>query len=173
MGWNTVDGNIKVSATVISCMSKDSDKDDFYFNGNFSNCHETESIQCSFEKSSNNYVFAISDSIGVDNGATDGISAIREIKKYHESAKKQQFALEVITEKIYEAVQLSSNLIYSKSIIANQNSSILTGFSSVIIDNNRAVVMNLGNNGVFLYRQGEQKKFFLKMIVERMKSLKC
>jgi len=167
-----VDGNIKVSATVISCMSKDSDKDDFYFNGNFSNCHETESIQCSFEKSSNNYVFAISDSIGVDNGATDGISAIREIKKYHESAKKQQFALEVITEKIYEAVQLSSNLIYSKSIIANQNSSILTGFSSVIIDNNRAVVMNLGNNGVFLYRQGEQKEVFSKNDSRKNEKLK-
>ena len=155
-----MDGNIKLSATVISCMSKDSDKDDFYFNGNFSNCHNTESIQCSFEKSSNNYVFAISDSMGLDNGESEGISAIREIKKYHESFKKQQFSFEAITEKIFEAVQLSSNLIYSKSILTNQNSSILTGFSSLIIDNNKAVVMNLGNNGVFLYRQGEQKEVF-------------
>lgn len=155
-----MDGNIKLSATVISCMGKDSEKDDFYFNGNFSNCHNTESIQCSFEKSSNNYIFAISDSIGLENGETNGISAIKEIKKYHESAKTQQFSLESISEKIYDAVQLSSNLVYSKSIIANQNSSILTGFSSVIIDNNRASVMNLGNNGVFLYRHGEQKEVF-------------
>jgi len=160
MGWNTVDGNIKLSATVISSMGENSVKDDFYFNGNFSNCHNTESIQCSFEKYSNNYIFAISDSMGLDNGELNGISAIKEIKKYHESSKTQQFSLETITEKICEVVQLSSNLIYSKSVIANQNSSILTGFSSVIIDNNRAVVMNLGNNGVFLYRQGEQKEVF-------------
>lgn len=153
-------GNIKLSATVISCLGKDSDRDDFYFNGNFSNCHNTESIQCSFEKSLNNYVFAVSDSIGIDSGELDGISAIKEIKRYHERAKEQQFALETITERIYEAVQLSSNLIYSKSIITNQNSSTLTGFSSLIIDNNRAVVMNLGNNGVFLFRQGEQKEVF-------------
>lgn len=157
-----MDGNIKLSATVISCMGNDSYKDDFYFNGNFSNCHNTESIQCSFEKYSNNYIFAISDSIGMDSGESNGISAIREIKKYHESSKLHQFSLENITEKIYEAVQLSSNLIYSKSIIANQNSSILTGFSSVIIDNNRAVIMNLGNNGVFLYRHGENKDIFTK-----------
>jgi len=167
-----VDGNIKLSATVISCKGENSDKDDFYFNGNFSNCHNTESIQCSFEKSSNNYIFAISDSIGLDNGESNGISAIKEIKKYHESAKTQMFSLETITEKIYEAVQLSSNLIYSKSIIANQNSSILTGFSSLVIDNNRAVVMNLGNNGVFLYRQGEQKEVFAKNDSRKNQKLK-
>lgn len=167
-----MDGNIKLSATVISCMSKDSDKDDFYFNGNFSNCHNTESIQCSFEKSANNYIFAISDSIGLDNGELDSISAIKEIKKFHESTKTQQFSLETTTEKIYEAVQLSSNLIYSKSVIANQNSSILTGFSSVIIDNNRATVMNLGNNGVFLYRQGEQKEVFAKNYSRKNEKLK-
>jgi PPM family protein phosphatase len=167
-----VDGNIKLSATVISCKGENSDEDDFYFDGNFSNCHHTESIQCSFEKSSNNYIFAISDSIGLDNGESNGISAIKEIKKYHESAKTQQFSLETITEKIYEAVQLSSNLIYSKSIISNQNSSILTGFSSVIIDNNRAVVMNLGNNGVFLYRQGEQKEVFTRNDSRKNQKLK-
>ncbi len=155
-----MDGNIRLSATVISCMGNDSDKDDFYFNGNFSNCHNTQSIQCSFEKSSNNYIFAISDSMGLENGESGGISAIREIKKYHESAKNHQFVLENITERIYEAVQLSSNLIYSKSVVASQNSTILTGFSSLIVDNNRAVIMNLGNNGAFLYRQGEQKDIF-------------
>lgn len=155
-----MDGNIRLSATVISCMGNDSDKDDFYFNGNFSNCHNTQSIQCSFEKYSNNYIFAISDSMGLENGESGGISAIREIKKYHDSAKNHQFVLENITERIYEAVQLSSNLIYSKSVVASQNSTILTGFSSLIVDNNRAVIMNLGNNGAFLYRQGEQKDIF-------------
>ncbi len=155
-----MDGNIKLSATVISCMGNDSDRDDFYFNGNFSNCHNTQSIQCSFEKSSNNYIFAISDSLGLEDGDTESISAIREIKKYHESAKMHQFSLENISERIYETVQLSSNLVYSKSIIDRQNSSILTGFSSLIVDNNRAVVMNLGNNGAFLYRQGVQAEIF-------------
>ena len=167
-----MDGNIKLSATVISCVGENSDKDDFYFNGNFSNCHNTESIQCSFEKYSNNYIFAISDSIGLDNEKSNGISAIKEIKKYHESAKTQQFSLETITDKIYEAVQLSSNLIYSQSIIANQNSSILTGFSSLIIDNNRAIVMNLGNNGVFMYRQGEQKEVFARNDSRKNQKLK-
>jgi len=167
-----VDGNIKLSATVISCKGENSEEDDFYFNGNFSNCHNTESIQCSFEKYSNNYIFAISDSIGLDDGESNGISAIKEIKKYHESAKTQQFSLETITERIYDSVQLSSNLIYSKSIIANQNSSILTGFSSVIIDNNRAVVMNLGNNGAFLYRQGEQKEVFARNDSRKNQKLK-
>ncbi|MHB8063761.1 MAG: LysM peptidoglycan-binding domain-containing protein [Ruminiclostridium sp.] len=167
-----MDGNVKLSATVISCKGEKLEEDDFYFDGNFSNCHHTDSIQCSFEKSSNNYIFAISDSIGLDNGESNGISAIKEIKKYHESAKIQQFSLETITEKIYEAVQLSSNLIYSKSIISNQNSSILTGFSSVIIDNNRAVVMNLGNNGVFLYRQGEQKEVFARNDSKKNQKLK-
>lgn len=155
-----MDGNIKLSATVISCMGNSSNKDDFYFNGNFANCHNTQSIQCSFEKSSNNFVFAVSDSLGVDDGEMDSISAVREIKRYHESAKKQQFSLQSITEKIYEAVQLSSNLIYSKSVIASQNNPILTGFSSLIIDNNRAVIMNLGNNGAFLFRHGLQKEIF-------------
>lgn len=167
-----MDGNIKLSATVISCKGENSEEDDFYFNGNFSNCHNTESIQCSFEKYSNNYIFAISDSIGLDDGESNGISAIKEIKKYHESAKTQQFSLETITERIYDSVQLSSNLIYSKSIIANQNSSILTGFSSVIIDNNRAVVMNLGNNGAFLYRQGEQKEVFARNDSRKNQKLK-
>lgn len=156
-----MDGNIRLSATVISCMGKDSDKDDFYFNGNFSNCHNTESIQCSFDKSLNNYIFAISDSMGIDTEEMTGVSAIKEIKKHHENSKKQQFSLEYISEKVYESVQLTSNLIYSKSAISNiQDSSILTGFSSVIIDNNRATVMNLGNNGSFLYRQGVQSELF-------------
>lgn len=155
-----MDGNIRLSATVISCMGSSSNKDDFYFNGSFSNCHNTQSIQCSFEKSSSNFVFAVSDSMGVDNGETDSISAVREIKRYHETAKKQHFSLEAITEKIYEAVQLSSNLIYSKSVISSQNNPILTGFSSLIIENNRAVIMNLGNNGAFLFRHGLQKDIF-------------
>ncbi len=155
-----MDGNIRVSATVISCMGNSSNKDDFYFNGSFSNCHNTQSIQCSFEKSSSNFVFAVSDSMGIDDGETDSISAVREIKRYHESAKKQHFSLEGITEKIYEAVQLSSNLIYSKSVISSQNNPILTGFSSLIIENNRAVIMNLGNNGAFLFRHGLQKDIF-------------
>ncbi len=155
-----MDGNIRLSATVISCMGSSSNKDDFYFNGSFSNCHNTQSIQCSFEKSSGNFVFAVSDSMGIDDGETDSISAVREIKRYHETAKKQHFSLEAITEKIYEAVQLSSNLIYSKSVISSQNNPILTGFSSLIIENNRAVIMNLGNNGAFLFRHGLQKDIF-------------
>ena len=155
-----MDGNIKLSATVISCMGSSSNKDDFYFNGSFSNCHNTQSIQCSFEKSLSNFVFAVSDSMGIDDGETDSISAVREIKRYHETAKKQHFSLEAITEKIYEAVQLSSNLIYSKSVISSQNNPILTGFSSLIIENNRAVIMNLGNNGAFLFRHGLQKDIF-------------
>ncbi|ACL75692.1 LysM peptidoglycan-binding domain-containing protein [Ruminiclostridium cellulolyticum] len=155
-----MDGNIRLSATVISCMGSSSNKDDFYFNGSFANCHNTQSIQCSFEKSSSNFVFAVSDSLGIDDGETDSISAVREIKRYHENAKKQRFSLEGITEKIYEAVQLSSNLIYSKSVISSQNNPILTGFSSLIIENNRAVIMNLGNNGAFLFRHGLQQEIF-------------
>ncbi|OPX43097.1 LysM domain/BON superfamily protein [Ruminiclostridium hungatei] len=155
-----MDGNVRLSATVISCMGNAAEKDDFYFNGNFSNCHNTQSIQFSFEKAANNYIFAISDSLGLESSESDGISAIREIKKYHESAKLQQFSLETVSERIYEAVQLSSNLIYSKSVIASQSPSRLTGFSSLIIDNNRAAIMNLGNNGAFLFRQGEQKELF-------------
>jgi len=157
-----VDGNVRLSATVISCSGagNNTEKDDFYFNGNFANCHNTQSIQLSFEKAANNYVFAVSDSIGFEDGEINGISAIREIKKYHESAKLQQFTLESITEKIYEAVQLSSNLIYSQSVIASQSFTRLTGFSSLIIDNNRAAIMNLGNNGAFLFRQGQQKELF-------------
>lgn len=151
---------MRLSATVISCMGNAAERDDFYFNGNFSNCHNTQSIQFSFEKAANNYIFAISDSMGLESSETDGISAIREIKKYHESAKLQQFSLETVSERIYEAVQLSSNLIYSKSVIASQSPSRLTGFSSLIIDNNRAAIMNLGNNGAFLFRQGEQKELF-------------
>ncbi len=151
---------MRLSATVINCKGNDSEQDDFYFNGNFSNNYATQSIQCSFEKAANNYVFAISDSMGMETNDFNGISAIREIKKYHESAKLHQFSLETISEKIYEAVQLSSNLIYSKSVIASQSSSRLTGFSSLIIDNNRAAIMNLGNNGAFLFRQGEQKDIF-------------
>lgn len=167
-----MDGNIKLSATVISCIGNDGDRDDFYFNGNFANCHNTKSIQCSFEKYSNNYVFAVSDSMGVEDDKESDISAIREIKRYHEVYKKQQFSLDGISEKIYEAVQLSSNLIYSKSIISSQNSSILTGFSSLIIDNNRAVIMNLGNNGAFLYRQGEQKDIFARNTNRKNEKLK-
>lgn len=155
-----MDGNIRLSATVISYSGKHEEKDDFYFNGSFFNSHNTESIQCSFDKACNNYVFAVSDSIGMDYEGETGISAIREIKKYHEKARAQQFSLEGITEKIYEAVQLSSNLVYSQSVISNLNSAALTGFSAVVIDNNRAVLMNLGNNGVFLYRNGLQKEVF-------------
>lgn len=168
-----MDGNIKLSAAVISCAGKDSDKDDYYFNGNFSNCHNTESVQCSFEKYSNNFIFAVSDSMGIDDGDTTGISAIKEIKKYHENVKRQQYSLEYISEKISESVQLTSNLIYSKSAILNsQNSSILTGFSSIIIDNNRAVVMNLGNNGAFLYRQGVRSDVFAKNDSRKNQKLK-
>ena len=168
-----MDGNIKMSAAVISCAGKDSDKDDFYFNGNFSNCHNTESVQCSFEKYSNNFIFAVSDSMGIDDGDTTGISAIKEIKKYHENVKRQQYSLDYIAEKISESVQLTSNLIYSKSAILNsQNSSILTGFSSIITDNNRAIVMNLGNNGAFLYRQGIRNDVFVKNDSRKNQKLK-
>lgn len=158
---------------MISCIGKDSDRDDFYFNGNFSNCHNTQSIQCSLEKYADNYIFAISDSMGIDNDDTIGISAIKEIKKFHESIKRQQFSLEYIAEKISESVQLTSNLIYSKSAISsNEDSSILTGFSSVIIDNNRAAVMNLGNNGAYLYRHGERIDVFEKNDSRKNQKLK-
>lgn len=168
-----MDGNIKLSAAVINCVGKDSDKDDFYFNGNFSNCHNTGSVQCSFEAYSNNFIFAVSDSMGIDDDDMTGISAIKEIKKYHENVKRQQFSLEYIAEKISESVQLTSNLIYSKTAILNsQNSSILTGFSSIIIDNNKAVIMNLGNNGVFLYRQGVSNELFAKNDSRKNQKLK-
>ncbi|PYG88835.1 serine/threonine protein phosphatase PrpC [Ruminiclostridium sufflavum DSM 19573] len=167
-----MDGNIRLSATVISCMGNGTDKDDFYFNGSLSNCHSTKSIQCSFEKACDNFIFSVTDSMGTDNEETAGISAIREIKKYHENIKKQQFSLENISEKIYESIQLTSNLIYSKSAIAKQEAAVLTGFSSVIIDNNRVTIMNLGNNGAFLYNQGVQKEIFAKNDSRKNQKLK-
>lgn len=155
-----MEGNTRISATVISSFGRVANKDDFYFNGSFANCHNTQSIQCSFDKAANNFVFAVSDSMGLEEQESSSISVIREIKKFHESSKLQQFSLESLTERVYEAVQLSSNLIYSKSVVDKQDSSVLTGFSSFIIDNNRATIMNLGNNGVFLFRHGQSKEIF-------------
>ena len=169
---NTVDGNLRLSATVISYDGSNSKKDDFYFNGNFSNCHNTDSIQCSLEKSDNDFIFAICDSMGIDNGNSNALSAIKEVKRHHKSVRKGEFSLEAVTDKIYESIQLASNLIYSKSIVSSQNEQILTAFSSVIFDNNRAVAMNLGNNGVFLYRQGEQVELFSNIDSKKAEKLK-
>ena len=89
---NTVDGNLRLSATVISYDGSNSKKDDFYFNGNFSNCHNTDSIQCSLEKSDNDFIFAICDSMGIDNGNSNALSAIKEVKRHHKSVRKGEFS---------------------------------------------------------------------------------
>ncbi len=156
-----MDRNLRVSATVICNNSRDQNIEDFYFNGDLPNCYLTQSVQCSLKKSAENFVFAISDSMG--NGCTtleNEPSAIKEVKKIHNSLKKAGFAIELITDKLYEAIQLSSNLIYSKSIIDSQGEQIHTSFSSLVIEGNKASVMNLGNNGVFVFRQGIQQDVF-------------
>ena len=156
-----MDRNLRVSATVICNNSRDQNIEDFYFNGDLPNCYLTQSVQCSLKKSAENFVFAISDSMG--NGCTtfeNEPSAIKEVKKIHNSLKKAGFAIELITDKLYEAIQLSSNLIYSKSIIDSQGEQIQTSFSSLVIEGNKASVMNLGNNGVFVFRQGIQQDVF-------------
>ncbi len=156
-----MDRNLRVSATVICNNSRDQNIEDFYFNGDLPNCYLTQSVQCSLKKTADNFVFAISDSMG--NGCTtleNEPSAIKEVKKIHNSLKKTGFAIELITDKLYEAIQLSSNLIYSKSIIDSQAEQIQTSFSSLVIEGNKASVMNLGNNGVFVFRQGIHQDVF-------------
>ena len=156
-----MDRNLRVSATVICNNFRDQNIEDFYFNGDLPNYYLTQSVQCSLKKAADNFVFAISDSMG--NGCTEyenAPSAIKEVKNIHNSLKKTGFAIELITDKLYEAIQLSSNLIYSKSIIDNHGEQVQTSFSSLVIERNKASVMNLGNNSVFVFRQGMHRDVF-------------
>ncbi|NSW91982.1 MAG: LysM peptidoglycan-binding domain-containing protein [Firmicutes bacterium] len=150
---------IRASATSHVGLVKAVNEDNFYINGRFIYEHETDNIQVSIENNAEFYVFAVSDSMDVSD-AERGIfiSIAQELKKYHEKALKNDEDLIGKVQKLGECIQEMSNLLTSVSINKPEDASKKASFAGLLIQGNKAYVVNLGNSKAYVLRDGNMKQ---------------
>jgi len=150
---------IRVKASVTSHIGivKTDNKDNFYLNGRFIYEHETDNIQVSTENNFDNYIFSVSDSMDItDKEKEVSISITREIKKYHEKLKNEECVLEDRVKQLSDIVNGTSNLL--RSIYSDKEEFIQPSFACLLIKDDKATIISLGNCKVFIIRNGSIKQ---------------
>lgn len=152
---------VQLRATAISRagLAKEFNEDNLYVNGRFMYEHETDNVWISIENSSDFYVFSVTDSMDVSD-AERGIyiSIVKELKKYHDRMLKNDENLPERTQKLFECIREMSNLITGISVSKPENMYAQASFSGLLIQGNKACVVNMGNSKAFILSNGNMKQ---------------
>ncbi|NLC68455.1 MAG: LysM peptidoglycan-binding domain-containing protein [Clostridiaceae bacterium] len=152
---------VQLRATAISRLgsAKTVNEDNLYVNGRFMYEHEIDNVWISIENTSDFYVFSVSDSMDVSDAERGiHISIVRELKKYHDRMLKNDENLAARTQKFYECIREISNLLTSISVSKPENMHAQSSFSGLLIQGNKACVVNMGNSKAFILSNSNMKQ---------------
>lgn len=150
---------ISSSATSHTGTIKTVNEDNFYINGRYMHEYEANCVQVSVETSGREYLFAVSDSMDreIPNKSTS-ISAVREIRKLHQSMKSSSKNIEIKFELLSECVEETNNLLHSVLIGNGDDEHKKPAFAGLLISEKRAAVLNSGSSRVYMIRDGSFKQ---------------
>jgi serine/threonine protein phosphatase PrpC/LysM repeat protein len=151
--------HLRAAAISRAGLAKAVNEDNLYINGRFMYEHETDNIWMSIESSTDFYVFSVSDSMDVSD-AERGIyiSIAKELKKYHDKMLKNDENLSARTQKLFECIREMSNLLTGISVSKPENTYAQPSFSGLLIQGNKACVVNMGNSKAFILSNGNMKQ---------------
>lgn len=145
--------NVRASVTSRKGIIKTKNEDNFYINGRFMDEYESDSVLASTENKSDSFIFSVSNSMDIaDKEKGVFISVTKEIKKYHDKPEYKESDLIARTEQIANIVSEASNLI--NSIYSDSESFTFPSIACLLIKDNRASIISLGNCKAFIIRDG-------------------
>ena len=156
-----MDNLIKLSATVVSHtgMVKAESQDNFYINGRFMYEYESNNVQVSIENNEAQYIFAVCDGMVKEVPQKNtSVSVIKELRKLHEKIKNSSKDIGVKLDQLKESIEETNNLIYSISLGSGDESRRRTAFAGLIIAENKAAAVSIGNCRAFLLRGNSIKQ---------------
>jgi len=149
--------NVIASVTSRKGIVKQKNEDNFYINGKFMDDYETDSVLASIENKSDSFIFSVSNSIDIaDKEKGVFISVTKDIKKYHEKPEYKESDLSTRTEQIAGIVSETGKLI--NSIYSDSEGFSFPSIACLLIKDNKASVISLGNCKAFIIRGGHIKQ---------------
>jgi serine/threonine protein phosphatase PrpC/LysM repeat protein len=152
---------VKISSSAASHtgMIQTVNEDNFYINGRSMHEYEADCVQVSVENSGREYLFAVS--AGMDReipNKSTSISAVREIRKLHQSIKSSSKNIEIKFELLSECIEETNNLLHSVLIGNGDDGYKRPAFAGLLISESRAAVLNSGSSRVYMVRDGSFKQ---------------
>ena len=122
-----------------------------YANGKFMFDCEADYAQISLESRGDQFLFALSD--GMDAGVTNkgGISAVEDIKKFHQKVKTSTKDIQIKLDEMLQCIDQTNNLLYSVSLGENTDKGRKPAFAGLIIDNGSIAAINLGSSRIYKF----------------------
>lgn len=140
---------------------KTENESNYYVNGWSMYDYKTDSAQVLIEKSGKEHLCAICD--GMDMKVQDKsttISAIRELKKFQESAKRSIKGIEVKAEQLCGIVEEVRNLFDSMVLGGTEEKNLVEpAFACLFISENKAFMLNAGNSKIYFIKDGNMRQF--------------
>jgi protein phosphatase len=156
------DKTIVFNASVVSRkgISSLDNTNNFYINGRYMYEHESEAVQVTIEKRSNEGLFAICNGMNnIEHKDNHIVSVIKELDKY--SRKVSGFKVDIRSklEMLGERVQEVHNLVHSMTLddesYAEGNNA---AFSGLVLSEGKAAAINIGDSAAFLFRNGSLRQ---------------
>ncbi len=150
----------KISTTVVSHagMENSENTNNFYVDGRYMYEHEADNVQVTFEKSGEEFIFAVSD--GMDRtspGKNTHVSMAAELKRLDRQLKGTGGDIESKLTQIKEKFDEIDNLIYSMDIGANTGKQREMSGAAVFISEGRIASVSRGRTRIFSLRNGSLK----------------
>jgi len=148
--------SIKFSAAVCSNKGKirNNNEDNFYFNGKHLNS-ENRDLDNFFEEktSSNSLIYGVFDGMGGEAlGEEASLITAETVKKHHKTIRDKELA--DYKSEIIKAIDEANEKICDKMLEFGEKR-IGTTFASVVIDNDKASIFNIGDSRVYLFRDNK------------------
>lgn len=144
---------IDASAASRAGMARAVNSDNFYVNGRYIHDYEMDSIQVTLESSGDEYLFAVCDGMeeeGEDRNSS--ISTVRELKKLQEKFKASSKDIDIKLDQLKECAGELSNLVHSMSLGNGEEGAKKTSFSGLLLTNNKAGAISIGNSRTYILR---------------------
>lgn len=149
--------DVKASVTSLKGTLNDKLNDNFYLNGRYMKESEIQSVLVSSQYKSDSFIFSVSDSMDItDEEKGISLSAIKDLKKFHDKYEGASGSLSETIARVSNIVYENSNLI--KSIYSGDDLKITPSFSALLIKDDRAYAISLGNCKIYIIRGGDIKQ---------------
>lgn len=150
--------NISASAASHAGTTEKINQNNFYINGRFMQDYETSSVQVSVDGMGDEFLFAVSSKM--DREMPDvgtSISAMRELRRFHERMKGGSKEAKQKFEQLCENIEETGNLAYSIHLGSGEMDK-KPEFAGLFISENNAYSVGIGNSRVYLLRDGNVRQ---------------
>jgi protein phosphatase len=154
-GENMIKTNqIQYSAISDTGTVRENNEDNLYIDGQYMQQGKQGNFQVTKKIDSNNLIYAVCDGMGGEKGGEK--ASLEAVTRLRLAVENPPFVGKSLEEKIKEVngyVSETNTAIYSLATGAFENKGMGTTFACLIIANNRAAAMNVGDSRVYLFRE--------------------